>query len=521
MNKEEAIAAGQRAVAAGDIQAANEIAAYIDREYPENPQMPITTELMKNFREFPKAAGQALEEGWDEFDPGKLPIQNIATGIRTAGEVGGAAVGTLEPLVPEWVKETASDVWEWYKETPEGTLLLDIVGHGVEAYENYKSSLPEEQQRILEDIIDYSAIAAPRVINPGNVQNYTKKGEYKFKRAASEQSIAERRQGIERMIRPDNMEGEGEVLEVGPLRRKKYQMVPDTHEDRVTSALEIVPEVDHRRSYTYNHNKVQEAATQHRKDLEKLIRKSKNPQIDMEKLDVDFATMLDEMDKLPGFHALGPSAQTLAKQQMRELENIISGYGDKKLTAMDILNIRREFDKRVMRSGGKYDADVENAKIFSARHIRNLLNEELKNVLPGDEAHHLLYMQHQLLSGRDILRGKRAKEASNALTRSWSALKNTLHLPSTPAALILTGTMAAPFAPYIGAGVATTGGLWMGYRQLTKPQRKRMLGAMLKTMDQAIEKTKDSALIADLKADRIILYDLLQDEEEAVDESPQ
>ena len=304
------MAALNRAVEAGDTAAANEIAAQL-----KAADGPTFGEQVSSL---PERVGGHWESAYDDI-VGTLTGDRPAEAVEVGGPLGAAAAGTVgelistaSPLVPDFVKEGAAEAWDYMKGTWVGEQATKMLSEGMEAYEEWKATLDPVVQKQLDDTIDYTVIAAPRIApSPSKLRPELQKKKRKYTREGNVIAQKRRREGVEKMIRPDNLEGEGQVVEVGPLRRKKYVVEPDGREDRVISALETVDDIDPGRSYTHNVNVAGKAAHEYRKELEQTIRKNKNPAVDVDKLYQSLDDMVENMPDLDGYHTLGPNSQQL------------------------------------------------------------------------------------------------------------------------------------------------------------------------------------------------------------------
>jgi hypothetical protein len=95
-------------------------------------------------------------------------------------------------------------------------------------------------------------------------------------------------------------------------------------------------------------------------------------------------------------------------------------------------------------------------------------------------------------------------------------LKDAALLPSTLGSLYFTGTAAAGLiggvGPALAAGTAGAG-LYGAIKLLSKQNRAKMYAETLKSINTLIKKSDDPNILFQLKADRLVLLDLMQQEQ--------
>lgn len=435
-----------------------------------------------------------------DLTPSEATTLGISQAVRTGGELIGGAIGVL---LPDAVRVGAEMAWDEIKDTAVVSTALEALSRGYEFYAKWKEKNPDYAEQ-LEATIDVSILITPQL-------NLTKQARA-AKGAYNLNNIEELRAGILRMMRPDNFEGAGDVIEVGPTRKKVY--VPSDKEETVNLVLETVDGINPNRSYTYNHQVADGAVTQADKDLIAHIKRSGNPKFDVDTIVADMVAAIEDFSNQPAYKLLSPDAQSKAKEfAVTALEMLQQTKGD----ALSLLEVRREFD-RFLTSGQRkvFDPTVESAATAAGQHVRNVLNQTLKDITEGDEVHHLLDRMHNLLIAKDRLREGRAKEGENMFSRAWDTLKKRAMLPSTALGLVATGGVAGKVlteSVLLGAGSGAA--LFVASRALTKKNRLKFYAATLSAMDKAIEfYTDDKNLVAQLKADRMLLVDLMQETRE-------
>jgi len=432
----------------------------------------------------------------------------VSQAARTAGEIAGSYIGVV---IPDAVREGAAELWDAFKETEVGKAAVYAIEHDMAAYDDWATKNPAAAERF-ESMVDVSAVMTPQLSLSKNA--------LKAKKEVSKHSIETRQEGIERMMNPDNLEGEGEVIEEGYFRSKKY--IPSEREDTINLTLGTVDNIDPKRSYTWNAWKAKEEIEKSDAELRKYL-KDNPSKMELGDINEELNEHLTELAQEPSFKLLNTEAQKKATEFTDSVITILEERAKKgKVTPTDLLEVRREFDKFLNAGGnGKvFDPTIESAKNVAGRHIRTFLNEKVKQVTPGDEVHHLLDRMHNLLSASDRLKEGRMREAVNGPLRLWSKVKDIGNLPSTPLALYATfGTTAAvsaPFAPAVAGGAASAAAIYTAARMMSKANRLKMYAAILSATDKALKVyNSDKNMVQSLKADRAMLVDLMNDVRQA------
>ena len=442
------------------------------------------------------------------IEPSMTAAGATTLGISQAARTGGALVGgAIDVLLPDAVRVGAEMLWDEIKDTTIVSAAAAALNKGYEVYAQWKEKNPADAEQF-EAAVDVGILAMPQASLTKAAR--TARGQYNLN------NIEEMRAGILRMMRPDNFEGAGDVIEVGPTRKKVY--VPSDKEETVNLVLETVEDINPNRSYTYNHQVADAAVTDADNQLLAHIKASGNPKFDIDEIMTDMVATIESFNKQPAYKLLSPDAQSKAIEFAETaLEMLKKSKGD----AMSLLEVRREFD-RFLTSGQRkvFDPTVESAKTAAGQHVRDVLNQKLKDITDGDETHHLLDRMHHLLMAKDRLREGRAKEGSNMFARTWDTLKKRAMLPSTALGLVATGGVAGQLlteSVLLGAGSGAA--LFAASRALSKKNRLKFYASTLSAMDKALEIYQDDMNIVNaLKADRLLLVDIInetrQEEEE-------
>jgi len=479
-------------------------------ETVQTPERPYGEQIASRFEQYKPSEilGQAIPEFQrrQEIMAGELgstgfgeDIQlGFSQAVRTGGELLTSFAGVF---VSDAVREGAEDAWNAVKDTSFGRLATEALSSGYDSYLSLKEKYPSEVER-LEQIVDIGAIITPQV----GVSSAANRAKQKY----NLNNFEERKKGVERMMRPDNFEGEGEVVEVGRLRKKEY--LPSNREETVNLTLATVDSVDPNRSYTYNHQAVNKEVEASNEKLIGFINRSKNPKFNLNEVVREMQDAVTALSAAPEYRLLTGDAQKKANEFA---ETALDMLRESEGNALSLLEVRRQFDK-FLSSGQKtaFDPTIESSKSVAGRYIRNVLNNKLKELTPGDDVQNYLDRMHNLLNAKDTLRKKRAKEASNVITRAWSSVKDVANLPSTPLALVATLGAGTSLVTPMGAatGAITGAGLYATVNLLKKKNRLKFYATTLSAIDKGIKAySSDKNVVAQLKADRLVIVDLINE----------
>tara|TARA_S200002703_G_scaffold133277_1_gene121366 strand:+ start:2550 stop:4142 length:1593 start_codon:yes stop_codon:yes gene_type:complete len=468
---------------------------------------------------FMERVPQKIESGRQEYakrvealDPLENPLvpfaaevtSGVATTALTAGDI---ITDYMISSVPNSVRKGAEAAFnkikdaDWFKEA------MRFAEMGIDKYNEWKTQNPG-REALVDNTIDLSVLFSPRPDLNIDVLERRARGK------STKLNIEEFREGVRTLIKPESFGTTDVVEEVGTLRSQRW--IPDEKSEEIIGVLETTPNVDPNRSYTYNMNAVLTHIGNQAEELEKFIKKAGNPKVDANDLVAEMSEALEEFKASAGFRGITPESQKIVLELANDALGLVQRYGN---DAMGILKARKEFD-RLMNEAyvGVLDSASATGRAKATRVVREVLNEKLKQITPGDEAHHLLNHQHNSYLALDRMVNKRNKELDNSLKRVAQRLKDAALLPSTLGSLYFTGTAVAGVVggagPALAAGTAGAA-LYGGVKLLSKTNRAKMFAETLKALNTLIKKSDDPNVLYQLKADRLIILDLMQQEQES------
>jgi hypothetical protein len=476
-----------------------------------------TEEYATRMEGFMERVPQKIEEGTQKYaervealDPMESPLfpfaaevtSGVATTALTAGDI---LTDYAISSIPNSVRKGAEKAYNQIKDTEWFKEAVSFIEMGYGKYNEWKTQNPG-REALIDNTIDLSVLFSPRPDLNIDV------AERKMRAKSSKINIQQRRDGIQVLVKPEAFGTLDVVEEVGPLNTQRW--IPDEKSSEIVGVLETIDTIDPDRSYTYNMNMVLNHIGNQAEELEAFIKAAGNPKIDANDLVAEMSEALDVFKESAGFRGITPDSQKIVLELANDALGLVQKYGT---DAMGLLKARKEFDRLLSDAyTGVLDPASATGRAKATRVVREVLNEKLKQITPGDEAHHLLNQQHNGYLALDRMVNKRNKELDNSLKRMAQRLKDAALLPSTLGSLYFTGTAAAGLiggvGPALAAGTAGAG-LYGAIKLLSKQNRAKMYAETLKSINTLIKKSDDPNILFQLKADRLVLLDLMQQEQ--------
>jgi len=480
-------------------------------------------ERMTAFMErVPEAIERGVEEYQERTDALRIggyepsASQKVTTAIATAGMTAGDIITDFAiTSLPNSIREGAQQLFGSVKDTDSFKTAAQMAEKGLEAYESFKETNPAAAATF-ENVVDVSVLFSPRP----DLKLFEAPAE-KAKSRASWQKFNQRRQGINQLLAPETLKPNERTAPTGLIGREEY--VPDRETLTITGILEGITDVDPKASYHHNMRAVQKHITEQSKKLRQFIMQAGNPRIRKNDLAAEMGQAIEEYTKSSGYRGITPDAQTIVQALAEDALKLVSQSGTKNtVSAMDLLNIRQQFDDLLNESyAGVLEATSASARGKASRVVRNILNDTLKRITPGDGARQLLDRQHNAYLARDRMNNKRNKEANTTIGIVARRLKDAALLPSTLGSLYFTGKTFVEGAGGVGAvalGGASGLGIYGTIRLMSKQNRLDLYAETLSGLNKLIRNTKESDKLFELKAHRLVILDLLRGEQESEDD---
>ena len=458
-------------------------------------------------KNFGQAAAFSLTEG-------VLPAagETVMAGAKAAGQLlSNIAPDEIEKPTVETLLNLAYNVKEnpWIQET------VELAKEGYSHYLNWKKD-NQERAREFETIFDLALIAGPRLA-VGSLAKQAGDAGGTVSRKGTAQGIERRRGNVQTMLEPTVMEkGAGTTEIQGALRSKTY--IPSPFEEEAIKVVSLIKDVKPHFSYTHNRNAVNKEIKSTAERLTTRIVNKGNPAVDAQRIANDIRDQGAELIESGKFKLAG-GTPTFANPLLDEAVSLIEKSDG---TALGLLKARQELDDFIKSSTPvQLTPDYINGKKAAVKLIRDIMNKEVGAAVPSVDVDGLLRKQHLMYTALDELSIKAKLEGNNTITRAYGRLKSGtgLALPTTPLALGATagaaGTLfSSGIMPYLTGAVGAAASGALTYKVLRSPEAKKTLGAMLTVTSKALRATDDVVLKNSLKADRLVLIALLQEQHE-------
>lgn len=504
--KTQVVEAVKAAHAAGDIAAANELAAYADT-LPEDVEVtPLADKLEATFQE---NATEFLDRidvlNEDEYNTASAYVgAGISQLVSAGGDVAMDLVTSGLSHLPESFKAPPRKALAYLANSDAGKAGIAAAIKGAEAYDEWKTENPQEAER-LRQVVDVGAILFPRgnPVRPRAVVNFRKK------------SMDIRQREIGDSMRPPvtqnlNQWDESSMLSGG--REAIYK--PNAQEMEMYRVIdETVSEYNPGRTARYNNARVLEKVEDLKTKLDDDIVTAGNPAADVAQLKQDLSDSLANILEHEGM-GLTSDAETVAKRVLDEAYKLIDASDG---TALGLLNARRDLDKVVARVRGlsAYDPARDSGISVAVQRARTLINGEVDRVAHSANVSDSLYRQSTLLKATDRLQENARSEGTNALRRVVARIQDLPFVGTTVAGMAATAGVvgaATGNAGLIGLGLTAAGIVIAGKTvpYATKAGRK-IITEILDGSRKAINAAQKSE-VAKLKADRAILVEYLREQ---------
>ena len=538
--RQQLLDAHNRAIAAQDFDAADELAGMLDAMEEEPVQEPDDP-MLSNITGALERTGQRIED-ITEADYSVSPTRLLSEGIRGTGDI---LVGAFQDLTPDVLKDVVRSGVEGLtpaakKVAEPVTKLATIVGETEIAQDilntmqkSWSTHLARKEEdpdyayfaREIEGLVDVAAVVAPptkiKPILPES-SGLTNTG-MGLIRGGRRQQIGKRKELVTKALEPVDGFGQGTTYTKGWLSEKSYD--PSAEEIEMIDVVSSIPEFDPKSTFIDNYNVIQDYIGRQANRLKTGITKAGNPQIDLDALVEDIRTrakagLADEVYNREG----------KAKKIEQQLRLFVEKAG--KGTALEVLESRQALDRALKKDQRSEKDDIATPSKVGRRAISEAVHDAIANNVPNVAVKDLLRKQALSYRALDVVDEKRRLEFDTVISRAGQNLSRAgVNLPKNPASQVATGYAAANIVqsgifPYLAGAGAAASAVYGASKAAMSPATKKFVGLMINAMDKGIKAAKGNAeLAAQLRADRAILVSVLQDtrfdEEDVVEEEPQ
>ena len=459
----------------------------------------------------------------------ELAVANLGEAlIPAAGDVmieGAKIAGkVLSNVTPDVIENptvnTIIDIGQAISELPTVQEMIEL------AKENYPKYLAMAKEyphydRMIKNIFSISSLGTNTKVEAG--LDAMGVG---LKTSAARSTWKTRREGVQNMLAPIHPETSDMTTTMSPTRTEGLlnTIKPNytAQADEIIDITAMVPKLKPNGSFTGSRNAIYTEITNTAQKLKEDIFKAGNP-----KLAVDVAEQLQvAMDNFPesiGFGLAGGTPKFATDLMTTAIRLVKESDG----TASGVLDARKQLDKFINKHQPKsLTQEYINSKAVAVSEIRTIMNEAVASAVPDVNVSGLLARQHKLYKAWDVTGDKAINESRNAVGRLWQKVSGgNISIPKTPMALrALGGGMAywvsSGNAAYALGGIAAATVGVIGYDIIKGPKLRKNLGGLLAGTSALIKTTKDTTLLKQLKADRLIVIGLLTDLEKNAERPP-
>lgn len=466
----------------------------------------MIAETPDRFRETRQRYRSTLAGDVERMPSGFRAATDIAASVGAVGDTLGEVTGeAYKRYAPEALQEFASEAYE-----------VSDIKRGVEKLTELAQTFPEEATAA-EMILNISPFGprTPTSTRPGVTPSRMQIA----KQDAIDARLEEERKAIADSLLPeDYVKAPGTIEPVGVLNRNVY--IPSPSEETVIDYLQTLPDYKGDRNPATNAKVVDGQLAKHEADLQSYIKRSQNPTTEIQGL----VNSLEELKA--GFHDLDDYVELMPDAQKKvdlfidtAIKRLKQRTENGKITARDILEVRRALDKQIFRKKppqGLENPDLANAKEVSGKYVRDELNQAFLKLMPDDEAYRLINGMSMLFRAKNLLDIKAGRAINQSLVgRTVKGIEDIsgLRFPTTPLAIAATAaTSVSALSGYpILAQILGGAGLGVGLaRMRRKRRRKEIVRELMRATDTMINSGNVAAeTLTTLRADKVMLAQML------------
>lgn len=423
--------------------------------------------------------------------------------------------------VEDAVKSGFSQGMDMLMNTEYGQMAEQALMEGADKWGQFKKENPTAAKNV-ESAVNIGMFIAPAKVkagaNPVKPSAARKVSKY-IGHKTSKQIAQKRGQFVQDLISPVRTKKvlESEVprtTEVGKGIFKRSKVAPTRRESQIAQEVARVKEVTNKKSVQGNYNVLDKKVSALADDLERQVSKSKAVvpfEEAVKTIDDRLGVIIDESPLIVG------NLKTTAQRVGEQAKKIINSNPP---TPQGMLKSRKQFDawvKTLPRGEAKLAADASmEAQSIAIKTVRRTMNDIVDTKAKNATVHRELQRQSKLLEAMDNMVPKAAAEANTAVGRLWQNATSVLPIRNKmiQEAALLSGIgglgAAAIFAPYITAAAGTVA-MGVGASKLVmSPASKKLVSKIIKITDEAIQRSTNKDMIRQLRADRALAVELLE-----------
>ncbi len=456
--------------------------------------------------------------------------QSTAEGIlQVAGKVGAGAVMDfmgqaiisggrgLAAITPDSIKDGATGAAVAFLNTDAGKAGLFAATLGAEQYQIFRENNPRAARNI-EAVVDIGLILFPVKAKPKAPIGVIGRAGEKVNTASAKQTAEKTKVFVDDLIRPKQTaavrtEQVARTTEEGILRSKKVAL--STKEAAIAETVSKVPGVSASKTLQGNHEVILAELGKEANTLKSMLSKTDAP--------ISRKELIDAGSKIKNILKNNPlivgDAEKSAAKIISKMDELVKAN---KPTASGLLQARKELDAWVRSQKGSniFDPKQENAISIALREVRESANNLIAQKVPDAGVKESLRKQSNLYRAMDNIAPKAGDEAANVLLRAWQNTMRALpvrgEFNQIMAATFGVGGLGASamFAPIFTKLVLTGLVTYSTGKAVMSATTKKGIALLLKQTDKAIRSTKDANLIKQLRADRILIVEILKNSDQ-------
>lgn len=446
-------------------------------------------------------------------------VFGASASVRAVGDLGMTGImegyDAIDEYLPEWVRSNIAEG---------ATTFAEYMSEADKAVKSQLSDwgFDDVDQRIIGAAFDVATLGPGSTKNvlrhlPPKERGRVRRLAEKLKKSGTAKSIREKQEKLLKRVAPENpLEFDRDTMyrEGGlPMRERYLDVGPDSTLQDQATAMSRINDLNPDRSYTHLTEKINDELTRSKKKVDTWVADN-NKKIDMGELVDDLVESMDDLEANPWYKFLPGDAQKAAEDFMLTALDEMKGGKDLK----SLLEARRKIDSLYRGIKSNLDpGNPRNGAEVAWRHVRNQLNGALRSKLPvgvGDDVYDMMQHQHHLLNAQQTLLPRIPQESVNAVYRSARYLRDHALLPSTALALAATAQFFAPVAPAALTIGAAGGSIAAAYKFGKSASGRKALGQIVRGLDEVMRITTDPKALKELRADRMVLLDLMRSERE-------
>jgi len=425
-----------------------------------------------------------------------------ATGVVVGGglDILGEAVSEI---TPDSVKNFLRNVGSEIADTEAGQFVSEQISSGAQKLGELEQTNPALAQDI-KSIGNLALFGAGSLLPTGISKTPIGKVGEKITEAGKRQTFKKKGDFIKNLIKPKQTaavraEQVGRTVEKGLLRRK--EIIPTAREGAIALEVSKIPAVNPKRSLQFNFNAIQDRVGKQSGGLQTSLEKLKTT-FDSTELQGELARAATRLSENPF------TTKATTDKLMSKFNEIINKSPN---TPAGLLSARKEFDGFVKSIKPKvFDAQSENAFSTAVKEIRNTTHNFLDKNVKDIAVKKSLNRQHNLLTAMDNIKTKAADEANSSISRLAQNISKAVPLKAEIAGVAALGglSLAGIINPF---SIVPAAALFGAGKFVMSPAAKRSLGFLVKSADDAITKTTNAALKKELKLDKAIILEMIEE----------